>query len=348
MMSRAASSEKNRKSKKDRHRGVWVFADHRNYFQDRVTLQILAKARDLARDLETEVAVVVLGYDVMEYVMEYTAHGADIVYLVEDPRLEKYNVEIYTDLVSRLVTCYTPEILLIGATDFGREFAPSVAKRLSTGLSGDCVALEVDRENKILLQTSPSFEGHILAVIVTPDTRPQMATVRPGVFRELEHDYGRKALLIRPDIDLAGKAPGLEVLRVRKQPHEGVDLRDAQIVICGGRGMGGKNGFRLLEKLGKILGAEVGATRPPVSQEWVEPDRLIGQTGKAIKPKLLITCGTSGAIQYTTGIQNSDYIIAINRDPDAPIFQTAEFGAVGDVNQVLHHLIARLEKKGNG
>jgi electron transfer flavoprotein alpha subunit len=347
-METSTKPTKRKKTKKDHHRGVWVFADHRNYFQDRVTLQILAKARDLARDLETEVAVVVLGHDVMEFVMEYAAHGADIVYLLEDPRLVRYNVGIYTDLVSRLVTRYKPEILLIGATDFGREFAPRIAKRLSTGLSADCVALEVDGEEKILLQTSPSFEGNALAVIVNPDTRPQMATVRPGVFKELKHDYGRKARLIKPDIDLAGKASGLELLRVRKQPHEGVDLRDAQIVICGGRGMGGKKSFRLLEKLGKILGAEVGATRPPVSQEWVEADRLIGQTGKAIKPKLLITWGTSGAIQYTTGIQNSDYIIAINRDPDAPIFQTADFGAVGDVNQVLHHLIARLEKRRNG
>lgn len=340
--------DNNKKTGTDFHRGVWVFADHRNYFQDRVTLQILAKGKDLARDLETEVAVVVLGYDVMEFVMEYVAHGADIVYLIEDPRLKKYNVEIYTDLVSRLVTRYKPEILLVGATDFGREFAPSVAKRLSTGLSADCVGLEVDREEKILLQTSPSFEGNVLAVIVNPNRRPQMATVRPGVFRELKHDYSRKSLLIKPDIDLARENSGMEVLKVRKQPHEGVDLRDAQIVICGGRGMGEKKGFRLLEKLGKILGAEVGATRPPVSQGWVEADRLIGQTGKTIKPKLLITCGTSGAIQYTTGIQNADYIIAINKDPDAPIFQTADFGAVGEVNQVLQHLIKLLGRKRNG
>ena len=332
----------------DCHRGVWIFADHRNYFQDRVTLQLLAKGRDLARDLETDVAVVVLGCDVTEYVMEYVAHGADIVYLVEDPRLQKYNVELYTDLVSSLVTQYKPEILLVGATDFGREFAPSVAKRLSTGLSADCVALEVDQEEKILLQTSPSFEGNVLAVIVNPDKRPQMATVRPGVFKELKHDYDRKAVLIKPDIKLPSHTLGMEVLKVRKQAHEGVDLREAQIVICGGRGMGGKKGFRLLEKLGEILEAEVGATRPPVSQGWVESDRLVGQTGKAIKPKLLITCGTSGAVQYTTGIQNSDYVIAINRDPDAPIFHSADFGAVGDVNQVLRYLIAKLEKKRNG
>ncbi len=334
--------------KSDRYRGVWVFADHRNYFQDRVTLQILAKARDLAQSLETEVAVLVLGYDVLEYVMEYVAHGADIVYLVDDQRLKKYNVEIYTGLTCRLVERYRPEIFLVGATDFGREFAPRVAKRLSTGLSADCVALEVDPEEKILLQTSPSFEGNVLADVVNPGRKPQMATVRPGVFKEIKHDYSRKAHLIKPDLDLGIEPSSLKVLRMRKQPHEGVDLRDAQIVICGGRGMGAKKGFRSLERLGKILGGEVGATRPPVSQGWAEPDRLIGQTGKAIKPKLLITCGTSGAIQYTSAIQDSHYIIAINRDPDAAIFQTADFGAVGDVNQVLHHLIRKLERRGNG
>jgi electron transfer flavoprotein alpha subunit len=332
----------------DLYRGVWVFADHRNYFQDRVTLQILAKARDLARDLETEVSVVVLGYDVHEYVMEYVAHGADIVYLLEDKRLKKYHVEIYTSLVCQLVERYKPEILLVGATEFGREFAPRVAKRLSAGLSADCVALEVDQKERILLQTTPSFEGNVLAVVVSPDRRPQMATVRPGVFRELKHDYSRKALLIRPDVDLGIEDSNMKVLRTRKQPHEGVDLRDASIVICGGRGMAGKKGFRLIEKLGRILGAEVGATRPPVSQGWVEAERLIGQTGKTIKPKLLITCGTSGAVQYTTAIQSSDYVIAINRDPDAPIFQMADFGAVGDANQILHHLIRSLEKRGHG
>lgn len=175
-----------------------------------------------------------------------------------------------------------------------------------------------------------------------------MATVRPGVFKELKHDYHRKGLLVRPDMDLAIERARMEVLKVRKQPHGGVDLREAQIVISGGRGMGGEKGFRLLEKLGRILGAEVGATRPPVSQGWIDVDRLIGQTGKAIKPKLLVTCGTSGAIQYTIGIQNSDYIIAINRDPDAPIFQAADFGAIGDATQVLQQLIAKLERKRNG
>ncbi len=329
-------------------RGVWVFADHRNYFQDRVTLQILAMGRDLARDLETEVGVVVLGHKMSEFVMEYVAHGADIVYLVEDQRLAKYNVDIYTTVVCQLVERYRPEVLLVGATDFGREFAPRVAKRLTTGLSADCVALEIDPAEKILLQTSPSFEGSVLATIVNPTARPQMATVRPGIFKERKHDHHRKARLIKPQIDLEDGASRMEVLKVRKQPHRGVDLREAPIVICGGRGMGGKKGFGVLGRLGRLLGAEVGATRPPVSEGWAESDRLIGQTGKVIRPRLLITCGTSGAVQYTTGIQNSEYIIAINKDPDAPIFQTADFGAVGDAHQVLHHLIMRLEKEAHG
>ena len=336
------------KAQRDSYRGVWVFADHRNYFQDRVTLQILAKGRDLARDLETEVAVVVLGHGVSEFVMEYVAHGADIVYLVEDPRLEKYNVDVYTTVVCQLVEQHRPEILLVGATDFGREFAPRVAKRLATGLSADCVALEIDSKEKILLQTSPSFEGSVLATVVNPTARPQMATVRPGTFKERKHDYSRKARLVKPEMDLEHGVSRMEVLRVRKQPHRGVDLGVAEIVICGGRGMGGKKAFDLLRRLGRFLEAEVGATRPPVSEGWIESDRLIGQTGKAIKPRLLITCGTSGAVQYTTGIQNSEYIIAINKDPDAPIFQTADFGTVGDARQILYHLIMQLEKSAHG
>jgi electron transfer flavoprotein alpha subunit len=280
--------------------------------------------------------------------MEYVAHGADIVYLVEDPMLKRYNVDIYTTVVCQLAERYRPEVLLVGATDFGREFAPRVAKRLATGLSADCVALDVDSKEKTLLQTSPSFEGSVLATVVNPAARPQMATVRPGTFKERKHDYHRKARLIKPDIDLEEKSPRMEVLKMRKQPRRGVDLGVAEIVVCGGRGMGGKKAFDLLKRLARFLEAEVGATRPPVSDGWIASDRLIGQTGKAIKPRLLITCGTSGAVQYTTGIQSAEYIIAINKDPDAPIFQTADFGTVGDARQILHHLIMRLEKATHG
>ncbi|MFH1123380.1 MAG: electron transfer flavoprotein subunit alpha/FixB family protein [Pseudomonadota bacterium] len=326
------------------HKGIWIFGDYRNYFQNRVTLQLIAKGKDLAQKLETEVTVVLLGDQTHQYAMEYVAHGADVVMVVDHPTLKDYHIETYTRLVAKLVASWRPEIFIAGATGFGREFFPRLAKRLRTGLSADCVSLEIDAESGLLVQTTPAFGGDLLAEIVTPDHRPQMATVHPGVFDERPHDSGALGRIIYPEVEIETDQ---RVQLVRSRPEQGrkVNLEDASTVLVGGRGLGSKERFQVLFDLADLLNGEVGATRPAILAGWSEDARLLGQTGKSVKPKLLITAGTSGALQYTTGIQGAEAIIAINRDPHAPIFRIADLGLVGDAHAVLALLLEKLRKR---
>jgi electron transfer flavoprotein alpha subunit len=324
--------------------GVWIFGDYRKYFQNRVTLQLIAKGKDLAEKLGAEVTVLVLGYQVHQYVMEYVAHGADTVIVVDHPDLENYQVETYTSLIARWVEAFQPEIFLAGATSFGREFFPRLAKRLNTGLSADCVALEVDPETRLLLQTTPAFGGELLAEVVTPKHRPQMATVHPGVFQERPHDHEAVGRILYPEIDILPEER-IKLLRSRRQQAEKYNLEDAKVVIAGGMGLGSREEFELLFDLADLLEGEVGATRPAIRAGWVEEERLLGQTGKSVKPTILITIGTSGALQYTTGIQGAETIVAINRDSNAPIFKMADLGLVGDATTILPLLIETLRKR---
>jgi electron transfer flavoprotein alpha subunit len=324
--------------------GVWIFGDYRNYFQNRVTLQLIAKGRELAEKLATEVTVLVIGDHVHQYAMEYVAHGADVVVVAEHAGLKDYQVETYTALVGRWVEAFHPEIFLAGATSFGREFFPRLAKRLRTGLSADCVALEVDPETGLLLQTTPAFGGELLAVVATPNHRPQMATVHPGVFQELPHNPEAVGRILYPELDVLPEER-IKFIRSRLQPMRKVNLEEAPLVIVGGRGLGSKEQYDLLFELAELLEGEVGATRPAIRAGWVEQDRLLGQTGKSVKPNLLISIGTSGALQYTTGIQGAETIIAINRDPHAPIFKMADLGLVGDVSTLLPLLLEALRKR---
>lgn len=328
----------------DDHRGVWVFGDYRNYFQNRVTLQLIAKGRQLAQELATELSVLVLGDQVHQYAMEYVAHGANVVMVVDHPDLKEYQVETYTPLVAGLVEAYRPEILLAGATSFGREFFPRLAKRLRTGLSADCLALETDTETRLLLQTTPSFGGELLAEVVTPNHRPQMATVHPGVFEERPHDPGAMGRILYPCVEI-GVDQRTQLLRSRPEQGRKIQLEDAPVVVVGGRGIGSEERFQALFELAELLGGEVAATRPVVLAGWTEEGRLLGQTGKSVKPKLLITVGTSGALQYTTGIQGAETIIAINRDPHAPIFKMADLGLVGDAHTLLDLILDNLRKR---
>jgi electron transfer flavoprotein alpha subunit len=324
--------------------GVWIFGDYRKYFQNRVTLQLIAKGKDLAERLDAEVTVLVLGYQVHQYVMEYVAHGADTVIVADHPDLEDYQVETYTSLIARWVETFQPEIFLAGATSFGREFFPRLARRLNTGLSADCVALEVDPETGLLLQTTPAFGGELLAEVVTPKHRPQMATVHPGVFQERPHDHEAVGRILYPEIDILPEAR-IKLIRSRRQQAEKYNLEDAKVVIAGGMGLGSKEEFELLFDLADLLEGEVGATRPAIRAGWVEEERLLGQTGKSVKPTILITIGTSGALQYTTGIQGAETIVAINRDSNAPIFKMADLGLVGDATTILPLLIETLRKR---
>jgi electron transfer flavoprotein alpha subunit len=332
---------------KDKHKpcqGVWVFGDYRNYFQNRVTLQLIAKGRQLARKLRTEVTVLLLGDHLHQYAMEYVAHGADVVMVVDHPSLKDYHVESYTRMVDQLVRHFRPEIFLAGATAFGREFFPRLAKRLNTGLSADCISLEIDEETGLLIQTTPAFGGELLADVVTPEHRPQMATVHPDIFPEIPHQHGAVGRIVYPELEMVPDER-VELLHSRPEQSRKGRLEDASVVLVGGRGLGSRENFQMLFEVAELLGGDVGATRPVIKAGWAENTRLLGQTGKSVKPKLLISIGTSGALQYTTGIQGAENIVAINRDRHAPIFNMADLGLVGDAKAVLTLLLEKLRKR---
>jgi electron transfer flavoprotein alpha subunit len=326
------------------NRSIWVFADYRNYFQNRVTLQLLAKANELAPALEAEVCSVVFGHETDEFVAEYIAHGAHKVLVVEDAALKQYSVEKYTILMERLARDYQPEIILIGATSFGREFAPRVAKRLGTGLTADCIGLEITADEN-LLQIAPSFGGNLIAEIITPNHRPQIATVRPGTFQEIPHDNSLRGEVVR--LPLPKKLPRDRLRRVayERQPTRNQRLEEAKVVVCGGRGMGSKLKFKKIFELAELLSGEVGATRPIVYAGWVDDSALVGQAGKNIKPQILFSFGISGAIQHTAALADADFIIAVNKNPNATMMKMADVAVVADANQVCAALIKGLKER---
>lgn len=323
---------------------IWVFADYRNYFQNRVTLQLLAKANDLSCALDAEVCAVVLGYEMDEYVAEYIAHGAQKVLVVDHASLNQYSVEKYAVLMELLARDFLPEIILIGATSFGKEFAPRVAKRLNTGLTADCIGLEITADGN-LLQIAPSFGGNLIAEIITPNHRPQMATVRPGTFQEIPHDNSLRGEVVR--LPMPKKLPGdrLRLVAYERRPARNQRLEDAKVVVCGGRGMGSKVKFKKIFELAELLAGEVGATRPVVYSGWVDDDALVGQAGKNIKPQILFSFGISGAIQHTAALADADFIIAVNKNPDATMMKMADVAIVADANQVCSALIKGLKTR---
>lgn len=327
-----------------KQKSIWVLGDYRNYFQNRVTLQLLSKAVDLARTIQAEVCAVIFGHEVDEYIMEYTAHGADHVLVIDDPALKSYNTEVYVALLEKLVSERNPEIILIGATDFGRELAPRLAKRLKTGLSADCVGLDMTGDG-LLLQIAPSFGGNMLAEIVTPDHRPQMATVRPGTFKEIPHDYERKSLVERLPLMKNLPAPRIRLVEYERSVEKEHTIENAAVIVCGGRGMGNKKKFKKLHDLARLLGGDVGATRPVVYAGWADHNALVGQAGRHIKPKILFSFGISGAIQHTAGLGEADFIIAVNKNPQAVMMKMADVAIVGDAGDVLNALIKGLRKR---
>jgi len=329
---------------KHRKKSIWVFGDYRNYYQNRVTLQLIARAVALAKVIHAEVCALIFGHEIDEWIMEYTAHGADRILAIDDPALKSYSTEKYLGILETLAKERNPEIILIGATDFGREFAPRLAKRLKTGLSADCVGLDITEEG-LLLQIAPSFGGNMLAEIVTEFHRPQMATVRPGTFKEIPHDYERKAIVER--IALMRNLPKSRVRLVEyeRSVEKEHTIENASVIVCGGRGMGNKEKFKKLQELAKLLGGDVGATRPVVYAGWAEHGALVGQAGKHIKPKLLFSFGISGAIQHTAGLGEADFIVAVNKNPQATMMKMADVAIVGDAGDVVNHLIKELKKR---
>jgi electron transfer flavoprotein alpha subunit len=329
---------------KNKKKSIWVFGDYRNYYQNRVTLQLLSRAVDLARAIHAEVCAVVVGHDIEEWIMEYTAHGADRILAIDHPTLTSYSTEHYLALMERLAGERNPDIILIGATDFGREFAPRLAKRLKTGLSADCVDLDITSEG-LLVQTAPSFGGNMLAEIVTEKHRPQMATVRPGTFREIPHNYERTAIVERLPLPKNLPVSGVRVVEYERAVQKEHTIENATVIVCGGRGMGNKNNFKKLDELASLLGGDVGATRPVVYAGWAGHEALVGQAGKHIKPKILFSFGISGAIQHTAGLGEANFIVAINKNPQATMMKMADVAVVADAADLLNHLIKELKKR---
>jgi len=329
---------------KTNKKSIWVFGDYRNYYQNRVTLQLISKAVDLAQTIKAEVCALVFGHEIDEWIMEYTAHGADRILAIDDPALKSYSTERYLAIIENLAKERDPEIILIGATDFGREFAPRLAKRLKTGLSADCVGLDITEEG-LLLQIAPSFGGNMLAEIITERHRPQMATVRPGTFKEIPHDYHRKALVERLPLMKNLPKPRVRLIEYERSAEREHSIESAAIIVCGGRGMGNKNNFNRLHELAKLLGGGVGATRPVIYAGWADHGALVGQAGKHIKPKILFSFGISGAIQHTAGLGEADFIIAVNKNPQATMMKMADVAIVADASDVLNTLIKELKKR---
>jgi electron transfer flavoprotein alpha subunit len=266
---------------------------------------------------------------------------------VEDEALKNYSSERYVTLMERLARQYRPDIILVGATSFGREFAPRVAKRLGTGLTADCVGLDVG-DDGLLVQTAPAFGGNLLTKIVTPQKRPQMATVRPGIFQEIPHNYQAKGEIVRVPLPEDLPADRVRLTGCEHRPPLAQKLEDAAVVVCGGRGMGGKAKFRNLFELARLLGGEVGSTRPVVYSRWADEDTLVGQADRHIRPKVLFSFGISGAIQHTAGIIDAGFIIAVNKNPNAPMMKMADVAIVADANQVCLALIKELKKRLRG
>ena len=329
---------------KNKKKSIWVFGDYRNYYQNRVTLQLISKAMDLAKTINAEVCALIFGHEIDEWIMEYTAHGADRILAIDDPALKSYSTEKYLAIIENLAKEREPEIILIGATDFGREFAPRLAKRLQTGLSADCVGLDITQDG-LLLQIAPSFGGNMLAEIVTERHRPQMATVRPGTFKETPHNYTRTALVERLPLMKNLPKPRVRLVEYERSVEKEHTIENTSIIVCGGRGMGNKDKFKKLHDLARLLGGDVGATRPVVYAGWADHGVLVGQAGKHIKPKILFSFGISGAIQHTAGLGEADFIIAINKNPQATMMKMADVAIVADASDVLKTLIKELKKR---
>ncbi len=323
---------------------IWVLGDYRNYFQNRVTLQILARATHLAARTGGRVCAVIFGHGMDEYVGEYIAHGANCVLLMDDPALKTYSIETYSFLLTRLVREFQPETLLVGATRFGQEIAPRVAKQLKTGLTADCIDLEIDPSGQ-LVQIAPSFGGNLIARIITPEKRPQMATIRPGTFQELLHDNQARGEIIRLPLPQDIPENKIRCISSEYKPARTKGIEKADIVITGGRGMGSKGKFKKLFDLAELMNGEVGATRPVVYADWIDHDHLVGQAGKSIKPKVLFAFGISGAIQHTAAIVDADFIVAINKNPNAFMMKMADVAIVADANQVCSGIIRALKEK---
>lgn len=316
------------------YKGVWVFGEQKNGAVQSVVFELLGEGRKLADKLGVELACVLIGDQMQQKAEELFWRGADKVYLMEDARLKNYQDEPYTNIIVELIKEFKPEIVLYGATSIGRSLASRIAVKVYTGLTADCTKLDIDKEKR-LLQTRPAFGGNIMATILCTNYRPQMATVRHKVMKEALVDKSRKGQIIKKSYPDSVYASRTKLIDIVEEISETVNLTEANIIISGGRGLGKAEGFKMIEELAKVLGGAVGASRSAVDAEWIPYSHQVGQTGKTVCPKIYFACGISGQIQHLAGMSSSDIIIAINKDPSAPIFSVATYGIVGDVYEVV-------------
>ncbi|MHA1580818.1 MAG: FAD-binding protein [Candidatus Freyarchaeota archaeon] len=325
------------------YKGVWVYAEQSEGKVKSVALELLSEGRKLADKLGEELAAVLIGKDVSHLTDTLFAYGADKVYLVEHELLERYNSDAYTAMLTGVISKYKPSIMLYGATLNGRDLAPRIAARLRVGLTADCTGLDINEEG-LLLQTRPAFGGNIMASILTRYTRPQMATVRPNVMKKAEPDPSRKGEVVRVEADLNPRLIRAKIVDVVREVSEGVNLEGADIIVSCGRGIQSPENIPVVEELAKTLNAALGCSRPVVDENWLPHHHQVGQTGKTVAPKLYIAVGISGMIQHLVGMQTSDIIVAINKDPEAPILKIANYGVVGDLFKIVPELVKELRK----
>jgi len=321
---------------------LWVFVEQGDRKPARVSLELLGKGRTLADKLGVVVTAILIGQNVTEMAEELIFYGADRVIIADDPIAKDYRTEIYTDIIFKQVLKEKPEILLVGATCIGRDLAPRLSARLNTGCVADCTELDIDKEMRLIVATKPFFGRDLMADIICPFHRPQMVTVRAGVMELKDQDRKRQGELIYIDVNLKKEDTKVKVLETIGSVSDSISLEEADKVVAAGMGVGNKEGFEMVKELAKLLGAQVGATSLPVDEGWISDDKKIGQTGKTIRPKLYIGCGVSGAIQHSAGMIHSELIIAINTNPKADIFNFADYGIIGDVNQIVPALIKEL------
>ena len=335
-------------------KGVFVFAQQVDNVLDGVAFELLGKGKELANDLNTEVTAVLLGAGVGSLADQLAEYGADRVIVVDDPELKEYRTEPYAHALASVLNEYKPEIVLVGATAIGRDLGPTVSARLKTGLTADCTVLEIGdfplnvapgqtQLHNQLLMTRPAFGGNTIATIACPDHRPQMATVRPGVMQKIAPIAGAKANVVEFNPGFTPDNRYVEILNVVKAVKNTANIMDAKILVSGGRGVGSKENFKLLEDLAEVLGGTVSCSRAVVENGWQPVDLQVGQTGKTVRPQIYFAIGISGAIQHVAGMEESDLIVAINKDEDAPIFDVADYGLVGDLNKIVPALTVALK-----
>jgi electron transfer flavoprotein alpha subunit len=330
-------------------RAVWVFVEQTDGQAAGVSWELLGQAAKLAADLQGTVAAAVLGHNVDHLAQEAIAYGAKFVYQIDDPVLGHYRTQPYAHGMISLIEKYKPEIVLLGATTTGRDLAGAVATRLGTGLTADCTGLSIDKERGLLEQTRPAYGGNIMATILCDQKRPQMSTVRPRVMAMPPRDPSNTGQIMKEPLGLAEQQVAVRLLEyVREQTGTGLRVEDAEIVVAGGRGVGGPDGFKVLQELADVLGGVVGGSRGAVENGWIPHERQVGQTGRTVRPKLYVACGISGAVQHLVGMQNSQAIVAINADPEAPIFSVATHGIVGDMFKIVPALTNEFKKRLDG